>query len=68
MPAAETIRKLRLALGLHQYEFCKEVGVEPGTISNWEMGRRFPKLPFIRKMVEIAKKNKVKMKVEDFLN
>lgn len=68
MIAAQSIKKLRLALGLEQSEFARELDVTTGTVCNWEHGRRAPRLPKIRKMVEMAKKNKLKMAIEDFLN
>jgi len=62
-----TIKELRLMLGLEQHEFAELMGVVPGTVWNWEHGRRRPRLPKIRKMVEIAKENKIRMNIRDFL-
>jgi DNA-binding transcriptional regulator YiaG len=67
MRASENIKKLRLSLGLEQSEFAQEVGVSTGTVCNWEKERRTPRLPKIRKMVELAKRNKLKFVLEDFL-
>jgi len=64
----ETIKKLRMALCLEQAEFGELIDVSKGTICNYEAGRRKPRLPIIRKMMEIAKKNKVKIELEDFIN
>jgi DNA-binding transcriptional regulator YiaG len=67
MTASQNIKKLRLSLGLEQSEFCKEFKVTSGTICNWECGRRKPRLIHVRKMVELAKRNKVKVSIEDFI-
>ena len=64
----ETIKKLRMALCLEQAEFGELIDVSKCTICNYEAGRRKPRLPIIRKMMEIAKKNKVKIELEDFIN
>jgi len=68
MKVKENIKKLRLALGYEQAEFAKEFDVTAGTVCNWESGRRLPRLPKIRLMVELAKRHKIKVAVEDFLS
>jgi DNA-binding transcriptional regulator YiaG len=68
MATADIIKKLRLELGLELYEFGYHMGVSTGTVCNWEAGRRNPRLPKIRKMVELAKKHKIKVSIQDFLN
>jgi DNA-binding transcriptional regulator YiaG len=67
MTPQQNIKKLRLALGLEQSEFGKEFDVTPGTVCNWETGRRTPRLPKIRQMIELAKRHKMKFNIEDFL-
>ena len=61
------ILKLRMWLGYEQAEFGKLLGVTRGTVSNWEHARRVPKLPKIRLLVDIAKKNNIPMELNDFL-
>ena len=61
------IKQLRLMLCLEQHEFAELMGVVTGTVWNWEHGKRSPRLPNIRKMVELAKKNKLKIEITDFL-
>lgn len=68
MTIKETIKKLRLALCLDQSEFGAFIGVTKSSVCNYEAGTRNPRLPVIRKMVELARKNKVKITLEDFLN
>lgn len=68
MTPSQIIRHLRLTLGLEQHEFAKIFDVSFGTVSNWETGRRTPRLPKIRKMIELAKQNKIKLSVQEFLN
>ncbi len=68
MTIGEAIKKLRLALCLEQQEFGVLIGVTKSSVCNYEQGNRKPRLPTIRKMMELAKKNKVKIALEDFLN
>lgn len=68
MTISEAIKKLRMALCLEQQEFGQLIGVTKSSVCNYEQGTRKPRLPIIRKMMELAKKNKVKMTLEDFLN
>lgn len=68
MEISEKIKHLRLSLGLDQREFATLLEVTIATISNWEHKRRVPRLPKIRKMIEIAKKNKIKINIIDFLS
>ena len=67
MNVSAVIKQLRLSLGLEQGEFGNLLGVTPGTISNWENERRYPRLPKLRKMIEIAKEHKIKLSMQDFL-
>jgi DNA-binding transcriptional regulator YiaG len=68
MTVAEAIKNLRMALCLQQKEFAALIDVTESSVCNWESGRRSPRLPKIRKMMELAKKNKIKFNSEDFLN
>jgi DNA-binding transcriptional regulator YiaG len=68
MAASDSVKRLRLALCLEQAEFGALLNVTKGTVSNWEHGLRVPRLPKIRRLVEIAKQNKVKFSIEDFLS
>lgn len=65
---SETIKNLRLQLFLDQKEFAEIIGIKKGTVSNYENGYRKPRLPIIRRMLELARKNKIKLNPEDFLN
>jgi transcriptional regulator with XRE-family HTH domain len=68
MTIDQTIKKLRLTLCLEQQEFGMLIGVTKSSVCNYEQGNRKPRLPVIRKMMELAKKNKIKITLEDFLN
>ena len=67
MSAGETIKRIRLSLCFDQQEFGKLIGVNKGSVCNYEKGVRLPRLPTIRKIMDVAKKNKIKVSVEDFL-
>ncbi len=64
----DSIKKLRLSLCLDQKEFGDMIGVDKSSICNYEKGLRKPRLPVIRKMMELVKKNKLKFTLEDFIN
>lgn len=64
----ERIKNLRLRMGLGQDEFAKLLNVTVSTISNWEHGRRVPRMPHIREIIELAKKNKIKLTLDEFVD
>lgn len=68
MKAAKAIKMIRQALCLEQQEFAKQIGVTKSSVCNYEKGIRMPRLPTIRKILDLAKKNKIKIGVEDFLD
>ena len=68
MSASETVKKIRFGLFLNQEEFSKAVGVSKNAISYYERGVRNPSIKTIRKMKELAEKNGIEVKVEDFLD
>lgn len=63
-----TVKQLRLMLCLEQHEFAQLMDVVTGTVWSWENGTRRPRLPKIRKMIELAKRNKIKINILDFLD
>lgn len=68
MAISKTVKILRISLGLEQAEFAKLFGVAGGTVSNWETGKRVPRIPKLKKMVDIARDNKLKLSMQDFLD
>ena len=64
----EAIKNLRNELHLNKAELAVLVGVTRGMVHNYETGRRKPSLRVVRKMFELAKANKIKLLIEDFLN
>lgn len=52
MAAKEAIRKVRIALCLNQKEFADLVRINKQSISYYEMGKRKPTFPIIRKIVD----------------
>ncbi len=67
MNIQEAIKHLRTSLFLDQKEFGELIGITKSSICNYEHGNRKPRLRVIRKMVELAKKHKIKIALEDFL-
>jgi predicted transcriptional regulator len=68
MKITQAIRNIRKALLLQQGEFADLIGVSKASICNYESGLRRPRLPIIRKILELAKHHKIKVSPEDFLN
>jgi len=68
MVISKIIKHFRLDLGLEQADFAKLFSVSSGTVSNWETGRRVPRIPKLKKMVDIAKEHKLKLSMQDFFS
>ena len=68
MSAASEIKRIRHLLVLQQKEFAEQLRITRAAISNYESGKRMPTMPIIRKIIELAKKNKVKVNLEEFFN
>ncbi|MDD3925435.1 MAG: helix-turn-helix domain-containing protein [bacterium] len=47
---------MRQTLHLSQAEFARMIGVSPGTLRNWEQGRRNPEGP-AKALLKVASKN-----------
>lgn len=65
MTTAESIKKFRKDLCITQSEFAQLLKVTVCTISMYENGKRQPSYPTIRKILELAKKKKIKMTFDD---
>jgi len=50
------IKKLRLSHRLSQAEFAEKLGVDAGTVSRWELGKKRPRLVSQRKLDRLVKK------------
>jgi DNA-binding transcriptional regulator YiaG len=68
MSCAEITKKIRVALQLEKQEIAGILDASPSAVGHWEAGRRIPRMPVIRRYMELAKKNKIKVSVEDFLS
>ena len=55
---AAWVKSIRLALGLSQEDFAKEVGVVFSTVNRWERGRSTPLPVIVRRLKELEKKAK----------
>lgn len=54
--SAEDIKKLRLDLGWTQQHFAEMLSVSINTVSDWENGKRSPRLVYQQKLKELQKK------------
>lgn len=68
MTISEKIKSFRISLGMEQIEFAKLLNVSSSTVSNWETSRRVPRIPKLKKMVDIAKDHKIKLSMQDFFS
>jgi DNA-binding transcriptional regulator YiaG len=68
MSTAEVIKKIRMTLCLEQKEFGELLGISYSSVSHYETSIRQPRLPVIRKLLELCKKHKIKVSIEDFLS
>ena len=59
------IKRIRDRLKLSQTAFAELIGVGQGAINNYENGRRLPKVTIAKKMLIVAKKNRIKTSLED---
>lgn len=66
MATSDLVKKIRLSLCLEQKEFAALLGISNASVSHYETKSRRPKLSTIRKLLELAKKQKIKISVEDF--
>jgi len=65
MSTAEQIKKIRLKLCLNQAEFASALCISNSCISYYESGAREPSFSTIRKILALAKKNNIKVTLED---
>lgn len=66
--AAESLKNVRLALGLNQSEFAQKLSITQTAIQNYEKGRRKPKLSILKMMMDLAKNKGIEFRLEDILN
>ena len=45
-----TLKALRANVNLSQKEAAKKLGINPSTLSSWELGKRFPTVPQIKEI------------------
>lgn len=68
MSTAEAVKTIRLSFCMEQKEFAALIGVSISTVSHYETSTRTPRLPIVKKLLELAKQQKIKISVEDFFN
>lgn len=59
------IKQIRLSLGMKRSEFAQLLGISYGAVCNYEYGTRNPRLNTCYRIIEVAKKHKIKIKLED---
>lgn len=53
-------KEIRLAKGLSQEEFAKELGICSQCVSNWETGISKPSIASMKKIIHYCKENNIK--------
>ena len=48
--SAENIKRRRQLLGISQELLAKQIGVDPGTVARWEMGKGAPRKKLLRRL------------------
>ena len=66
MKVGKTINKIRKTLFLSVKQFSDAIQVTPQTIRNYESGKRVPRLEIAKKIMDLAKKNKINVDASDF--
>lgn len=62
------VKKIRMAFFMEISEFATMVGLTKQAIYQYEKGMRKPRLPSVKKFLDLAKKKKIQASVEDFLD
>lgn len=65
---SKAVKRLRVKLLLTQSEFASILGVTRYCISNYELGRRSPRLQIVGKMLSVAREHKIEVNEDDFVN
>lgn len=65
MTTAESLKYIRYELRLNQTQLAERLGIPSSTISCYESGKRFPSYATVLKILNFAKKNKLKLQMED---
>lgn len=66
--AKDVLKKARHTLGLNQREFSELLGTNPVTLSTWESGKRKPRYPTIRKIVNKLRTKGIKIEYIDLID
>ncbi len=59
------IKQTRKKIGLTQSEFAKQCGIGRATIGHYEIGAISPSITMAYKIIDLAKKYKIKLTLED---
>lgn len=65
MTTADNIKNLRKKLCVSQSQLAREIGITPSMISCYERGTREPSYSTVKKLIELAKKNKINLNFDD---
>lgn len=66
MKSAKAVKKIRLELFKSRAELATLLGISAQSIFHYETELREPKLHIVKKLLDIAKKNKINVTSSDF--
>jgi len=61
------VKNLRLQLQLTQRQFAKELGVTLLSVCNYESGKHIPHSLTMEKIIQLAKRYRIKLELSDLL-
>lgn len=65
MNVDKNLKELRARLGMTQLKFALAIGMTPTTIAKYETGERLPPIKTILKIIKLAKKHGIDIRIED---
>ncbi len=65
LSVVETVKRIRISLGLTQAELAKEINSSQAAISEYEGGVKIPSLKVAQKLIKLARAKKIKVTLMD---
>jgi len=61
------LKTIRKRAGFNQKYLAEHLGLAQSTVSNWETGRRIPSTESMRKLINLYRKNKIKITADELM-
>lgn len=66
MALKDTLKLIRRSMFYEQPAFAKIIGVSIGSICHYESGTRKPRLPILKRYLDLAREHDIKINLEEF--